>query len=113
MKLSYDDHDTVTVLTISGELTVDQSDALRRACQDRFAAGIRDVVLDLEHMTLVDSAGLESMLWLLDEVSSIQGQLRLVAPAPTIRKILEVTRLDRRFGIHETVESAAKSLRYK
>ena len=49
MKLSYEDHDAITVLTVSGELTADSADAFRRTCQDRFDAGICDVVLDLEH----------------------------------------------------------------
>jgi anti-anti-sigma factor len=111
MKLSYEDHDTVTVITISGELTADQADSFRRACQDRFAAGIRDVVLDLEHLTLLDSAGLELMLWLVDELSEHAGQLRLVNPDETVRRILEITRLERRFDIHANIESAAKSLR--
>ncbi|MHC5022337.1 MAG: STAS domain-containing protein [Planctomycetota bacterium] len=111
MKISYEDHDAITVLTVSGELTCDQADAFRRACQDRFSAGIRDVVLNFEHTDLVDSAGLELMLWLIDEVSCRNGQLRLVNPEDTVRRILEVTRLDKRFNIHETIESAAKSLR--
>jgi anti-anti-sigma factor len=111
MKLSYEDHKTVTVLTISGELTADQTDSFRRACQDRLNAGIRDVVLHAENLTLIDSAGLENLLWLLDEVSDRHGQLRLVNPDEIILKILQLTRLDRRFNIHETIESAAKSLR--
>src|SRR5690349_6753453 len=111
MKLSYEDHKTVTVLTVSSELTADQGDGFRRTCQDRLTAGIRDVVLDLEHLTLVDSAGLELMLWLSDELADRNGQLRLVKPDETIRKILQLTRLDRRFNVHATVESAAKSLR--
>lgn len=111
MKLSYEDHDTISVLTVSGELTSDQADSFRRICLDRFMAGIQDFVLDLEHLTLVDSAGLELLLWLMDEISTRNGQLRLVNPEETVSKILEVTRLDRRFDIHATVESAAKSLR--
>ena len=111
MKLSYEDHDTISVLIVSGELTADQADAFRRACQDRFAAGIRHVVLDIEHLTLVDSAGLELLLWISDEVAGWGGQLKLVSPDETIRKILEITRLDRRFHIHLSIESAAKSLR--
>ena len=47
MKLSYEDHDAITVLTLSGDLTADQADSFRRACDDRFEAGIRDVVLDM------------------------------------------------------------------
>jgi anti-anti-sigma factor len=111
MKLSYEDHSAVTVLTISGELTADQSDAFRRTCQDRLEAGIRDVVLNMEHMNLIDSTGLELLLWLSDEVSDRHGQLRLVKPDETISKILQLTRLERRFNIHDTVEAAAKSLR--
>ncbi len=111
MKFSYEDHGSTSVLTVSGELMADQADSFRRACQDRFEAGIRDVVLDLEHMTMIDSVGLELLLWLVDELSERRGQLRLVNPDEAITKILEITRLERRFNTHESIESAAKSLR--
>lgn len=111
MKLSYEDHGQITVLTLSGELTSDQADAFRRTCQDRFEAGISDFVLNLEYLTLIDSAGLELLLWLLEQVAERRGHLRLVKPDDTVQKVLEVTRLERRFDIHESIESAAKSLR--
>ena len=60
---------------------------------------------------LVDSVGLELLLWLVDELSERRGQLRLVNPDEVITKILEITRLERRFNTHESIESAAKSLR--
>ena len=111
MKLSYEDHDTITVMTLSGDLTADQADTFRRACQDRFEANVRDVVLDLEHLTGIDSAGLELLLWLIDEVGTRRGHLKLVKPDDTIRQILRITRLDKRFDVDETVQAAAKSLR--
>ena len=113
MKISYDDHTTLTVLTLSGELINDQAEALRRTCLDRFATGIRDIVLDLENLTLIDSAGLETLLWLQDEIKSHLGQLRLVRADETIRTILRVTRLECSFDLYDTIESAAKSLRFK
>ncbi len=111
MKLSYEDHGQISVMTLSGEFTVDQSDIFRRACQDRFDAGAREIVLDMEHLRLIDSSGLESLLWLADTVGTRGGHLRLVKPDETIRTILRVTRLERRFNAHESIESAAKSLR--
>jgi len=96
---------------VSGELTADQADSFRRACLDRLNESIRDVVLDLEYLTLIDSAGLELLLWLLDEVAKGGGHLRIVKPDETVRKILQLTRLERRFSIHDSIESAAKSLR--
>ena len=101
----------MTVLTGRGERQADSADAFRRTCQDRFDAGVRDIVLDLEHLTLIDSAGLELLLWIIDEAANRSGQCRLVNPGETVRKIFEVTRLDRRFAVHESVEAAAKSLR--
>lgn len=111
MKMSYEDHDTISVLTLSGELTVDQADTFRRACQERFEAGVRDCVIDLEYLNFIDSAGLELLLWLVDEAGDRKGKVKLVSPDESVRKILQMTRLDRRFDIHETIESAAKSLR--
>lgn len=111
MKLSYEDFDSTTVLTLSGEYSLDQADYFRRSCQERFDAGIVDFVLDLEHLLIIDSAGLESLLWLRDEVATRGGQMRLVGPDEAILKILEITRLDSRFDIHSSVETAAKSLR--
>jgi anti-anti-sigma factor len=111
MKLSYEDHDAITVLKISGDLTADQVDAFRRSCQDRFEAGIQHVVLNMEHLSFIDSAGLEALLWILEAAAEHGGQLRLVRPDPIVDKILEISRLDKRFNIHDTIESAAKSLR--
>lgn len=111
MKLSYEDHARTTVLTMSGEFTIDQADSFRRSCQERFSNGICDIVIDMENLRLIDSAGLESLLWLRDETAQHGGQLRLVKPDSTIQKILEVTRLERRFDQHDSIEAAARSLR--
>ena len=111
MKVSYEDHGAITVLTMSGGLTADQQDSFRRTCEDRFEAGVRDVVLDLEHVTHVDSIGLEMLLWLQDEVAGRMGHLKLVRPDETVRTVLTVTRLEGRFDLHDSIESAAKSLR--
>jgi anti-sigma B factor antagonist len=111
MKLSYEDHSTISVVTISGELTADQGDAFRRACQDRLHSGAAHIILELEYLTLIDSAGLELLLWLLEEIGKKRGQLRLVKPDDNVMKALHLTRLDRRFTLCESVEEAARSLR--
>jgi anti-sigma B factor antagonist len=107
MKLSYEDHDTVSVMTVSGDLTADQADGFRRACQDRFDASIRDIVLDMEYLATIDSAGLELLLWLSEQIGSRGGHLKIVKPDETIRTILNITRLERRFDVHDSIEAAA------
>lgn len=111
MKLSYEDHGTITVLTLSGEFTADQGDHFRRMCLERLTGEVRDIVLNLQHLTSIDSAGLELLLWLHEKVGEHGGQVRIVNPDELVRKIFYLTRLIRRFNIHDSVEAAAKSLR--
>jgi anti-sigma B factor antagonist len=111
MKLSYEDHGNISVVTLSGEFTADQTEVFRRSLADRFTAGARNIVLQVEHLETIDSAGLEMLLWLIDELSDRNGVLRLVKPDEHIRRIFAITRLEKRFNMHNSVESAAKSLR--
>lgn len=83
MKYSFEDHGPTTVLTLSGELTSDQADTFRRSCLERLGRGVRNVVLVLEHLRMIDSAGLEMLLWLREESAQHRGHLRLVNPDPT------------------------------
>ena len=111
MKLSYEDHGEASVITLSGELIADQTDTIRRKVLERFEQGVRDIVLDLEHLTLIDSAGLEFLLWLQEAAAERQGRFRIAHADEIIQKILEVTRLDRRFELYDNIELAAKTLR--
>jgi len=111
MKISYEEHGQVCVLTMSGNFTSDQVDQFVRTTEDRLAAGCRHFVLDMGHVAIVDSAGLEAMLDLGDRLTSCGGRMMLVNLDEVVRRILEVTRLEREFDLHESVESAARSLR--
>lgn len=111
MKVSSQDYDHVTVLTLSGDYTADDVEQFRRIVTDRRAAGVRDVLLDCENLEFVDSAGLESWLRLQELLAEHGGQLRLVRPDQTIRTILDLTRLELAFERHGTIEAAVRSLR--
>jgi len=111
MKIGFEEHGPITVLTLDGALNGDHVDTWRRCCEERLSAGMRQAVVDLGALTGVDSAGLEALLWLADELDRAKGKLKIVNPDETVSRILLVTRLNRRFEIHGTIEAAAKSLR--
>ncbi len=111
MKISFQDYEHVTVLTLSGDFTAEDTDQFNRTITDRRTAGVRDVLVDCENLEFVDSAGLESWLRLQESLGESGGQFRLVRPEDTIKKILELTRLDLAFESHETIETAVRSLR--
>jgi len=111
VKLAHENYDQMSVLTLRGELTGDETEALRNLAHQLMAAQIRDFVLDISGMEFVDSKGLETLLWLQEQCGERLGQVRLAAPTENVNKILEMTRLAPRLDCHSDVDSAIKSLR--
>jgi len=111
MKLSYEDHDQLTVMSIRGQVTSEDTDALRKVAIDRMENHIRDFVLDLSLTEFIDSKGIETLLCLQDEVVTQLGQVRLASCQENVTRILEITRTKSRFACHDDVETAVRSLR--
>ncbi len=111
MKLSWEVHGPVALVIASGEFALEASADLRRTITERFEQGARSVVLDVANVTAVDSAAIESLLWLSDETARLGGALRLVAPQHSLREALRLTRLAQRFDCADSVELAARSMR--
>ncbi len=111
MKISAQDFEHISVLTLSGEYTIDDVDQFNRVVTDRVDATARHVIVNCEHLEFIDSAGLESLLRLQERLGGKGGQLRLVRTDTTVETILRLTRLDLALESHESVEHAVRSLR--
>lgn len=111
MKISHQDYETVSVLTLSGDFTQDDVEHFKRVSAERRAAGVKHVLLDCESLEFVDSAGLECWLRLQESLGEAGGEMRLLRPDQLLTRILALTRLDLAFEAHPTVESAVRSLR--
>ncbi len=109
MKMQWEDHRSGTVLALEGELLLADVDVVRRRCEERLEAGAR-LILDLRQLDRVDSAGLETLLWLHESVQRLGGQFRVVRGGGQAAAAMHVTRVDRRMAVHDTLESAARSL---
>ena len=62
MNVRFDEHGTLCVVTLEGEMVGESVESVRRACVERVQAGVRDLILDLSSIVMVDSSGLEAML---------------------------------------------------
>jgi len=111
VRLTYEDYDQLSVVTLRGDLTAEDAEAFRGAMQERIDRDIRDFVLHLAETDAIDSQGLEAMLWLQDHAAERLGQVRLAAASPTLHEVLRVTRLAGRFDCHDSVDAAIASLR--
>ncbi len=109
MNITSESHLAATVLTISGDLTADDADRFQRDIREIVCEFNTNIIVDCTGFGLVDSVGLESLLWLSDELNSNGNKLKFANLPETVKRVFELTRLDRVFSTYETVEKAAKS----
>ncbi len=109
MNITAESHRAATVICITGDLTTDDSDRFQRDVREKVEKFSTNVILDCSSLGLIDSIGLESLLWLSDELSRAGNKLRFASVPSSVDRIFELTRLNRIFSTHESVEQAARS----
>jgi anti-sigma B factor antagonist len=97
-----------TVVTIYGELDVASAPALRERLIGLVNEGSAHLVLDLEGLDFLDSTGLGVIISALKRARTNDGDLRLVCTQSRIRRLFEITALDKAFPLHASLEEAIK-----
>ncbi len=69
------------------------------------------VVLDIDAIESVGSAGLTALVDVQDRLRAAAGDLRIAASNSVNRKILEITRLDQHLEVFDSVIDAVRSFR--
>ena len=95
-----------TVLAVRGEADLHVAPDLRDRIGAAISDGADELVLDLSQTTFVDSMTLGVLLGAMKRLRGRGGQLRLVITKPDLRRIFEITLLDRVFPLHATREEA-------
>ena len=95
------------VLAVHGELDVEGAPELRRALIEAIDADPgRRLVVDLDGVDFIDSAGLGVLVGGLKRAKDGEGELVLVATGQSVIKVLELTGLTRVFEIHPSRAAA-------
>ena len=95
-----------TVVRVAGELDIASAPALREKVIAALTEGHVHVVLDLTDVAFLDSTGLGVIVGLLKRARTLGGDLRLVCPGDGVRRVFEITALDRTLPLARTVEEA-------
>jgi anti-anti-sigma factor len=111
MRISHEDHGATSLVALAGDFLEESCEVFKKTVSERFESGIRNIVLDMTGVAVIDSVGLESLLWVNDESTRNSGRFKMVGIGGSVSEALHVTRLVRRFDLEESVESAARSLR--
>jgi anti-anti-sigma factor len=85
--------DGMAVITVSGELDVSNTTWLYECLHDAIDAGVLEVVVDIEHVTFMDSTGATVLAGAQKRLRAVGGTLTLLSPAPAVTRLLDASHL--------------------
>lgn len=94
------------VLAVYGDADLRVASELKDHLSAVIDGGASSLVLDLSMTTFLDSMALGVLLAGMKRLRAQGGRFRVVAPSPEIRRIFEITLLDRVFDLDSTREDA-------
>jgi len=102
MKIATRQVDGVTVLDLSGRITLGEGSVqLRDAVKDLVAKGHKKIVLNLGDVSYMDSSGVGELVTAFTTVKNQGGELKLVNLTKKIEDLMTITKLVTVFDIHE------------
>jgi anti-sigma B factor antagonist len=96
----------VVVLGISGQADLHVAPELRAAIGSAIDEGRRRVVVDLTEATFIDSMTLGVLLGALKRLTAVDGRLVIACPNRHLRRVFEITSLDRVLALAESRDEA-------
>jgi anti-anti-sigma factor len=98
------------VVAARGELDAFNAPALTDAFAEAAADGSDRLVIDLSRVAFMDSTALGLVVRAVNEIGDRGGEVRLVLPERSARRIFEITTLDRVLPIESSRAEALRAL---
>jgi len=111
MQITTETFGNVMVVHTPDEMTEETAERFLAALEEAVGRGIVYVVAQMDRSETYDSAGLTALLDGQDRLREKGGNLKICGLQDPGRKIFEITRLDQRFDIFESVIDAVASFR--
>jgi len=111
LDIHHEKNGEVDVIRVRGTLDTLTAASLKREVEPMLSAVPPRMVFDLSGVELVDSSGVGALVGLFKRVRALRGDLRIAALRGQPRQIFSLLRLDRVFGVEDTVQEATEKLR--
>lgn len=113
MKVNKKQMGKVLVLEIEGVMDAEHSSQIKKFFSQVQEEGEKNIVLDLNKVSFIDSTGLGILISLMRHLNEQEGRLRLSGLQDEVKSIFEITRLFRVFEIFQSVEQAIQEIQKK
>jgi anti-sigma B factor antagonist len=112
LRATYRDAGQVTVVDLSGRITLgDGSALLRKTVRDLLEDNRTQILLDLADVDYIDSSGIGELVSGYTSVKNRGGELKLLHLTKKVHDLLQITRLFTVFEVHADENEAVRSFR--
>jgi anti-sigma B factor antagonist len=110
MKASLRQLGNVAVLDLSGKITIGEGDVvLRDKVHELLDAGKNQILLNMDKVTYMDSAGIGELVACYKRAREKGGTVRLLKPTGKVYDLLQLTKLEEVFDTFREEQDALKS----
>lgn len=99
----------VPIIDLEGEVDAYTAGRFREVMLEQIEDGKPDLIISMAKVEYIDSSGLGALVGGLKRASEHNGRIVLVCSGPQVRKVFEITGLEKVFPIFESEEDAVNS----
>ncbi|MFF4764608.1 STAS domain-containing protein [Streptomyces sp. NPDC001292] len=96
----------VALLTVEGYLDIDTATELQAHLANQLHHGRRHFLLELSGVPFMDSSGMNIILRVYQEAREREGSVHIIAPAPAVLRILDLTGVSITVPVSQSAEEA-------
>jgi anti-sigma B factor antagonist len=112
MKASTRQVDGVTIIDLSGRITLGEgSVVLRDTIRNSIGQGVKKILLNLGDVTYIDSSGIGELVSAYTSVRNQGGELKLLNLTKKVHDLLQITKLYTVFDVKDDEASAIKAFK--
>jgi anti-sigma B factor antagonist len=112
LKITHKEVDGVSVLALEGRIVLgEESNALRESVKSLLAKNKKQIVLNMDNVTYIDSAGLGTLVAAHHSARSQGASLRLCNLGSKFQEVLQVTKLLTVFDVYDSEAAAVQSFK--
>jgi len=110
LKMTYREVNGVSVVALDGRIVLgEESNALREKVKSLIAEGKKKIVLNMDNVTFIDSAGLGTLVAAHHSVKTQGASLRLCHLGSKFQEVLQITKLLTVFDVYNSEAEAVAS----
>ena len=110
LKMTNREVDGVSVVALDGRIVLgEESNALREKVKALMAEGKKKIVLNMDNITFIDSAGLGTLVAAHHSVKTQGASMRLCHLGSKFQEVLQITKLLTVFDVYSTEAEAVAS----